>query len=115
MKTKKIIFARFVVRLLWGAMLGSIFVIASQAQDLPGSTWKYYNTPGLSQMEIMALALDAARNPAHYVGDATREIEDLSRRMEDHIAWWLPGKGPAEFPEGFFSEWIDNEKTHDRR
>jgi len=93
----------------------SVLSIYAQEDKEVGSKWKYYKTPELSGTEITNLALQAARQSQQYIADTNKRINAFSRKLEDYISLWLKGKAKAKFPKGFFSEWIDNEKTHDWR
>lgn len=93
----------------------SVLSIYAQEDKGVGSKWKYYKTPELSGTEITNLALQAARQSQQYIADTNKRINAFSRKLEDYISLWLKGKAKAKFPKGFFSEWIDNEKTHDWR
>ncbi|MBC2715900.1 MAG: hypothetical protein HF978_11385 [Desulfobacteraceae bacterium] len=115
------------IRTLFKPIIICICVIASSLTGIRGALadepvsdqckWKYYNVPELSNAEIYQSALQAARHPAQYIHETNQMINDFSNKMGDYIYLWLDGKGKdkvnGKFPDGFFSQWVDNEKTHD--
>jgi len=68
--------------------------------------------PDLTWEDRLKLAMEAARQPEKYRADREREILAFSEKLEQRVRLWLAGKAEAEFPEGFFSPYIDNAKTH---
>ncbi|MBD3263539.1 MAG: hypothetical protein GF375_00370, partial [Candidatus Omnitrophica bacterium] len=80
-----------------------------------GYRWRYFNAPEASNKEVLGLALEAVRKPLGYAEKINEKIFAFSEKLENYIRDWLDGKADAEFPPGFFSEWIDNKKTHDWR
>ena len=93
--------------------IGSRGIFADE--EIDRSKWKYYMLPDLSNTEIVELALKAVKQPQQYITDTNQRIHALSKKLEDYTYLWLKGKVDAAFPEGFFSQWIDNEKTHNWR
>jgi len=102
--------------------LGALAVLPSRSaamERLSGSQNKELETsretmvlPDLTWEDRLKLAMEAARQPEKYRADREREILAFSEKLEQRVRLWLAGKAEAEFPEGFFSPYIDNAKTH---
>jgi len=69
--------------------------------------------PDLSDREKYSLALQARTRPDKYLRESNASIQTLSQKLERYVRDWLAGRVDGKFPKGFFSEWIDNEKTRD--
>ncbi len=83
------------------------------AEDGPGSTWKYYDNPRLEPDAAVARARQALESPSAFAAEVNAQVASFSARLERQIRSWLAGEAPSLFPEGFFSRWVDNAKTHD--
>lgn len=110
--------------LFWsiGALVALLLISAAAPKRLSGGQNKEFETsretmvlPDLTWVDRLNLALEAARDPEKYRAEREREILAFSEKLEQRIRLWLAGKVEAEFPPGFFSPYIDNEKTHSWR